>query len=159
MMCFVRESERPLAERVSFLDRPATERDRLAIESRPFLKRRASRLACFRVAVQAEDATVLIGKDDSDSLFVTCFDTHGGGGSGTGRWVLREHGAIMSVASNTDRALLYGVVSDEVIAVRVGGRWAHFENNAFLAEIDRDTVPDIVITTKDGDRPITYPPF
>jgi hypothetical protein len=124
----------------------------MAIESRPFLKRLANRLDVYRVALTAEDAIVLVGRDDSDRLYVTVADGHGGGGGGTYRWVLRERGAIMNVASNTSRALVCGIVADEVIAVRVGGAWAHLGHNAFLAQIDPDTVPDIVITTADGDR-------
>ena len=136
------------------LDRAPRAADRLAVESRPSLKRHARRLERVRLAFEAGDCMVLIGRDDADGLHVLVREGSGGGGCGSMRWVLRKHGAIVMTSSNGERVHVSGVVSDEVTAVRVGEIQAHLENNGFMAEIGLDDSPVVFITTPAGEREV-----
>jgi hypothetical protein len=150
----MREAQRPIAERVSLLDRSPRAADRLAVKSRPSLTRRAEHLERVRLAFEVGDRMVLIGRDDDDSLYVMFCDSSGGGACGSMRWVLREHGAIAQMSSNGQRVVVTGIVSDEVTAVRVGDVSAMLRNNAFMADIGADDSPRVVLTTADGDREV-----
>ena len=136
------------------LDRAPRAADRLAVESRPSLKRHARRLERVRLAFEAGDCMVLIGRDDADGLHLLVREGSGGGGCGSMRWVLRKHGAIVMTSSNGERVHVSGVVSDEVTAVRVGEIQAHLENNGFMAEIGLDDSPVVFITTPAGEREV-----
>jgi hypothetical protein len=81
-------------------------------------------------------------------------DTNGGGTCGSVRSALRELGAIAHISSNAQRTVVTGVVSDEVIEVRVGDVPAMLRNNAFMADIQSNEFPRIVVTTAHGDREV-----
>ncbi len=150
----MREADRPPAERVSVLDRAPNSADRLAIESRPSLTRLHTRLERVRLAFEVGNIKVLVGRDSDDLLYLAIYGDWGGGSCGSMRWVLREHGAIVSSTSDGVRVLVGGIVADEVTAVRVGDVPAYLRDNAFLAEIGRDDSPVPVITTHAGDREV-----
>jgi hypothetical protein len=153
-MHVMREADRPPAERVSVLDRALNSADRLAVESVPSLMGLDGRVERVRLALEVRDRRVLIGRDSDDGLYLIVSDSRGGGASGGTRRVLREHGAIKMVSSDTQRVLVSGVVPDEVTAVRVGDALAYLRNNGFLAEIGRDDSPVVVITTPAGEREV-----
>ena len=153
----VREIDRPIAERVSILDRAADIEDRVDVKSMPFHSASVE-LETLRLALRIDDREVLVGRGDDDVLALGVMTRSGGGGCLSLRWVLRERGAIVITNSNADGILVIGLVADNVSAVRVGAVPAMLANNAFLAEIGPDDSPVAVVTTPDGDREAAGPP-
>ncbi|MCU1468793.1 MAG: hypothetical protein JWM72_4721 [Actinomycetia bacterium] len=153
----VREIDRPIAERVSILDRALDFEDRVDVESVPFHSTSVE-LETLRLAMRIDDREVLVGRGDDDVLALGVITRSGGGGCVSLRWVLRERGAIVMTNSNADGILVVGLVADSVSAVRVGEVPAILANNAFLAAIGPDDSPVVVVTTPDGDREAAGPP-
>ena len=134
------------------LDRTPERADRSAAESRPI--RLDGRAEDLRLALAVDDCMVLVGRDDDDGLYLAISNAMGGGACKSARWVLREKGAIVMTQSGGRRVFVFGIVADEVIAVRVGDVPARMGENVFLAEIGRDDSPVPVITTTRGDREV-----
>jgi hypothetical protein len=153
----VREIDRPIAERVSILDRAPEFGDRVDVLSMA-LRSPPCEPESMRLALRMDDRAVLVGRGDDDVLALGVQTPRGGGGCRSLRWVLRERGAIVMTNSNPDGILVVGIVADEVSAVRVGDVSAMLANNAFLAEIGPDDSPVVVVTTPDGDREAAEPP-
>src|SRR5690242_11035309 len=116
----MREIERPLAERVSVLDRAPSAADQLPFE-RLVLRGLEDRVERVRVGLDVDGVEVLVGADRGDVLYVAIQVKRGGGAaSGSLRWVLRDHGAIVLNSGDRRRVFVVGIVADDVTAVRVG---------------------------------------
>ena len=147
----MREIDRPIAERVSSLDRARGIGDRVDVTPVP-LGRATSGLETVRLALRSDDREVFVGRNGDDVLAIAVQNRSGGGGCRSVRSVLHERGAIVMTNSNADGILVVGIVADNVSAVRVGDVPAMLANNAFLAEIGPDDSPVVVVTTPAGER-------
>lgn len=150
----MRESERPLNERLSILDRPRADADVLA---RPLPMDGRIDMASIRLAIAAGDRRFYIARGvDGDDLYQMFFDSSGGGASGGPRSVLVSHGAAVGWSSNQHRCVVHGVVPDSVLSVRIGNVEAQVVNNAFLADVPAPG-GQVVLTAADGDHVVPLP--
>jgi hypothetical protein len=153
----VREADRPVEERVSVLDRPATDGDLPPDVSR-IIGDRVDR-SSVRLALADDDQRVFIGRRADDELLVLIVDAHGAGGSIGPRSTLTERGAIVMWTSNNGRFVVTGIAADHVTAVRVGDVRATLRDNAFAAVMPRGATDVVVVSTPDGERQVLLPPF
>jgi len=153
----MREIDRPAAERVSVLDRAPDAADQLPFE-RLVLRGLEDRVERVRVALDVAGVEVLVGRDMYDGFYLAIRVWSGGGAaSGSWRWVLRDHGAVVLNSGDGRRVFVVGIVADDVTAVRVGDVQAYLGENAFMAEIGPDDSPVPVITTPTGEREVGRP--
>ena len=160
----MREADRPLAERVSVLDRPVSDGDLPPIVSR-LLDDRVDR-SSVRLALVDDDRRVFIGRGADDELSVLFIDPQGGGACTGHRSTLTEDGAIVQWTSgwggangrpSKSRFVVTGVVADLVTAVRVGDFRATLQNNAFAVVMPRGASDAVIVSTPDGERQVPIP--
>jgi hypothetical protein len=154
----VAEADRPTEQRVSVLDRPATDGD-----SPPEVSASMPgdvEFSSFRLALVDDDRRVYVARRGEDGLFVLLLAADGDRGSDGRRSTLAERGAIVmwnSVPRN--RFVVAGVVADPVTAARVGEVPAALGDNAFAAVVPLRASDVITVTTPDGVRLVPRPPF
>jgi hypothetical protein len=157
----VRESDRPIEERVSVLDRPLAETDALP----PMFEHGAAHVlermepGSLRLAAVAGDVRLYVARGiDEDRLFEFTCHPHGSGASAGPRSTLVSHGARVGWSSGSGLSYGHGIVPDTVTAVRVGAVDAVLGENGFIA---MGTAPGdvIVLTTTDGERKVELPSF
>jgi hypothetical protein len=152
------EADQPIGERVSVLDRPATDGDSPPEVSALMLP--DVEFSSFRLALVDDDRRVFIARSGEDGLFVLLLDAGGGGGSGGSRSTMAERGAIVmwnSIPGN--RFVVTGIVADPVTAVRVGETPAALGDNAFAAVVPLGASDVLIVTTPDGERQVPRPPL
>jgi hypothetical protein len=152
------EADRPIEERVSVLDRPATDSDSPPEIAAGMIL--GVEFASFRLALVEEDRRVYIARRSDDDLFVIFLDAEGGSGSEGHRSTLAEQGAIVTWNSGPgDRLIAAGIVADPVTAVRVGEIPAALRNNAFAAVMPLGASDELIVTTPAGERQVPHPPL
>jgi hypothetical protein len=149
----VLEKDRSIEQRVSALDGlPSAE------ELATGLFRLPPRLdlGTLKLALEVGDTRVFVGKSaDGDDLFCFCRGAHGGGGGGWSRTVLASRGIAAAWSQNAHRSFAYGIVADDVLAVRVANCDAVLKNNVFLAEAP--VASQVVLTRAAGDQLVDFP--
>ena len=152
------EVDRPIEQRVSVLDRPATDGDSPPEVSASMLP--GVEFSSFRLVLVDDDRRVYIARRGDDDLFVLFLDAEGGSGSEGHRSTLAEHGAIVTWNSVPgDRFIAAGIVADPVTAVRVGEIPAALRDNAFAAVMPLGASDELIVTTPDGERQVPRPPL
>jgi hypothetical protein len=152
------EVDRPIEQRVSVLDRPATDSDSPPEISAGMIE--GVELPSFRLALVEDDRRVYIARRGDDNLFVLFLDAEGGSGSEGHRSTLADQGAIVTWNSVPgDRFIAAGIVADPVTAVRVGEIPAAFRDNAFAAVMPLGAPDELIVTTADGERRVPHPPL
>ena len=150
------EADRPIEQRVSVLDRPATDGDLPSEVSASILP--GVEFSSFRLALVDNDRRVYIARRGDDDLIVLLLDAEGGGGSEGRRSTLAEHGAIvMWNAVPGDRFIAAGIVADPVTAVRVGEMPAALRDNAFAAVMPLGASDELIVSTPGGERHVPRP--
>ena len=149
----VRERERPLEQRVSVLDRAPMESDAAPEPMLTGPMRQEVDVASVRLALTFDGCRIYVGLGTRyDSLFLAVDGPNGGGSSVGPRSTLVTDGA--RVQGGEGRTI--GIVTDPVIAVRVGGVEAVLANNVFIA--NASLYEAIVVTTPEGERTLPRPP-
>lgn len=152
------EVDRTIDQRVSVLDRPATDSD--SPPEIPAGMILGVEFASFRLALVDDDRRVYIARRGDDELFVLFHDAEGGSGSEGHRSTLAEQGAIVTWNSVPgDRFIVAGIVADPVTAVRVGEIPAALRDNAFAVVMPLGASDELIVTTADGERQGPRPPL
>jgi hypothetical protein len=152
------EADRPIEQRVSVLDRPATDGDSPSEVSASMLP--GVEFSSFRLALVDDDRRVFIARRGDDDLFVLFLDAEGGSGSEGRRSTLSERGAIVMWNSVPgDRFIAAGIVADPITAVRVGEIPAALLDNAFAAVVPPGASDELIVSTPDGERHVPRPPL
>jgi hypothetical protein len=149
----VLENARPIEQRVSALDRLPSVKE---LEASLF--RLTPRLDpnSVKLALDVGDTRVFIGRSaDGEDLFYFFLGSGGGGGSGGPRTGLATRGVKASWSQDSDRSFAFGIVADDVLAVRVADSDAVLQNNAFLAEAPVGS--QMVLTLAAGNRVVDFP--
>jgi hypothetical protein len=152
----VRESDRPIAERVSVLDRPATDAD--LPREHYFQGGLAGEvdISSVRLALVFEDLRVWVGLGTRpESLFLMSMGADGGGSCIGPRSTLSTHGATRMGNGSRRGHVLVGIVSDLVTGVLVDGLFAELGDNVYVA---RARIEDEVVLTLIGGGERTLPP-
>jgi hypothetical protein len=152
------EGDRPIEERVSVLDRPASDGDsppEVSASDFPGVE-----FSSFRLALVDDDRRVYIARGGGEELIVLFLDAEGGSGSEGRRSTLAERGAIVTWTSVPgDRFIAAGIVADPVTAVRVGEISAALGDNAFAAVMPVGASDGLIVSTPDGERQVPRPPL
>jgi hypothetical protein len=152
----VREADRPIAERVSVFDRPATEAD--ALPERHLRSGVVDEVdvSSLRLAMVFEDLRVWVGLGTRpESLFLMSMGADGGGSCIGPRSTLSTHGATRMGNGSRRGHVLVGIVSDLVTGVLVDGLFAELGDNVYVA---RARIEDEVVLTLIGGGERTLPP-
>ncbi len=154
------EVDRPVDKRLSVLDRPASAADALP-DYIPSVKRWAQRLpdaSAVRLAFADRERCIYLAPGELDGVeqvHVLIREAHGGSATRFPRDALATHGAggISAGENGQGRYTVRGVVSDEVLAVRIGDIDAIVQNNVFIADVSSS--PDaVVLATPRGEHRI-----
>jgi len=160
------ERDRPVAERLSVLERERSNADDLP-DYIPSVARFAQRLrdpSAARLALAAGPHRVWVGPSERNG--VECVEVlhrqaNAGSGCAFPRHLLAEHGVggiTVSAASGDPGRVVKGVVPDDVLAVHVGDVHAVLSDNVFLLSVRLDAFPDrIVFLTATGVREWRFP--
>ena len=153
----MRESDRPLSLRVSILDRVPSQSDSLPepLAGGPVMQ--GLNVGSVRLAFSDGDHRVYVGlAGPGDRLFLWSENKFGAGGGIGPREILATVGARVQSGWGDGGREVVGIVSDEVMAVHVGGTEAVLVNNVFVAV---GAFPDdpIVLTTAAGERTVQRP--
>jgi hypothetical protein len=152
----VREADRPIAERVSVLDRPATDADALPEHHLQGGLAAEIDLSSVRLALVFEDLRIYAGLGTrAESLFLMLESADGGGGGIGPRSTLVTHGATRQGNGSRRGHVMLGIVPDLVTSVRVGGLYAEMGSNVYVA---RARPEDEIVLTLIGGGERTMPP-
>jgi hypothetical protein len=146
--------------KLSILERPRRDGDDLPDDGR--LSARLLRPHTSRLALDHGGARLYVGEAmRADSIYFAHREPTSGGGWEFPYRVFAEHRAAITGRVGDDRrgAQLWGVITDEVIAVRVAGHDAVMGENVFFVVLNDSAAPDeVTLTTASGDHEIRWRP-
>lgn len=157
----MREADRPVEERVSVFDRPATAADALPTDGPHAHVGRGLEIdpSTLRLAATSGNVRLYVARGlTEDTLAQMVLVPMGGGGSAGRRWALAECGALVGTMSASGLGVTHGIVPDSVLAVRVGDVDAVLGENGFLA-VGTSSGDAVTLITADGVRRIDFLPW
>jgi hypothetical protein len=115
-----------------------------------------------RLALDHGDTQLYVGEATRDnSIYFAHREPMSGGGWEFPYWVFAEHRAAIAGRVGDDRrgAQLWGVITDEVIAVQVAGHEAVMGENVFFVVLNDSAAPDeVALATASGEHVIRWRP-
>jgi hypothetical protein len=119
-------------------------------------------LDTIRLALAHREDRLYLGEGTTPGYIYFANEGPGSGGSETfPRQNLAKDGASISWSTSSSRSgdLVHGVLTDEIIAVRVNGLHAVMGANVFLIELpEGDTLNRVTLATEAGEHEIEYGP-
>jgi hypothetical protein len=146
--------------KLSILERPRRAGDDLPDDGRP--SARLLRPHTSRLALDHSDTQLYVGEATRDkSIYFAHREPMSGGAWEFPRWALAKHRAAVAGRTGYDgrAAQLWGVITDEVIAVEVVGHQAVMGENVFFVALEDSALPDeVALATESGEHVIRRRP-